>query len=183
MYDDCVIRLSGKNVNLCTLSTSEEAIKLYTKWSNDETINMWIGGNNSISHFQEEQSWCTQDRSNNNSCNFTIFTKEGKMIGTCSCGHYDGITAYIGITIGDHDEMNKGYGTEVISMLVKFAFEEQNAHRVALSVVSENARAIKCYTKVGFVECGRDHEAVYYHGHYCDNIHMEILRKEWKHAV
>jgi RimJ/RimL family protein N-acetyltransferase len=53
-------------------------------------------------------------------------------------------------------------------------------HRVELYVNSENARAIKCYKKVGFVECGRQHESIYYDGHYCDSINMEILKSNFK---
>lgn len=58
-----------------------------------------------------------------------------------------------------------------------------NAHRVELEVVGDNARAIKCYSKAGFVECGRSHEANYHNGHYCDQVQMEILREDWKNNL
>lgn len=173
-----IVRLAGNKIDLCVIRTDEEAITAYTKWQNDETINMWFGANDCITQYAEEVEWANNAQNKNN--RFCIVDKETrKLIGTCAVGCYDGISAYISILIGEPCGQNKGYGTEVIKMLVKFAFNQLNAHRVALTVVSENERAIKCYTKAGFVECGREHEATYYNGHYCDNITMEILRKNW----
>ena len=183
MLNKNIVRLAGTKIDLCILRTDPDAIELYTKWQNDEKINMWIGNNASISQYAEEEEWANTIQNKTGSCQFTIVEKyTGRMIGICSCGCYDGISAYLGITIGEHDALGRGYGTEAVKMLVKFCFEEMNAHRVALALVSENERALKCYKKVGFVECGHDTEAVYYHGHYCDNIRMEILRSNWNES-
>ena len=53
-------------------------------------------------------------------------------------------------------------------------------HRVELCVNGNNSRAIKCYEKNGFKECGRFHESEYYNGQYCDIVCMEILKTDWK---
>ena len=44
----------------------------------------------------------------------------------------------------------------------------------------DNARALKCYKKAGFRECGRKHDANYYNGMYSDTVIMEILKEDWK---
>lgn len=177
-----IVRLSGQNVDLCVLRTDDEAIDAYTKWMNDASIAKWIGANRTVTQRSEEVDWANNQA--DKACQFCIVEKISRqLIGTCSCDCYDGISAYLGITIGEPSGQDKGYGTEVIKMLIKFCFEELNAHRVSLGVVGDNARAIKCYTKAGLKECGRDHEAVYYDGHYCDYVQMEILRKDWENNL
>ncbi len=179
-----IVRLAGDKIDLCILRTDDEAIDAYTRWRNDASINIWIGDNRNITQWSEELDWATMDKQSDKSCQFCIVEKVSrKLIGTCSCGCYDGISAYLGITIGEPEGQNRGYGTEVIRMLVKFCFNELNAHRVELEVVGDNARAIKCYSKAGFVECGRSHEANYHNGHYCDQVQMEILREDWKNNL
>lgn len=175
-----IVRLAGKKIDLCILRTDEEAIEKYTKWLNDASINKWFGYNDTIIQYNHEVDRVTKEASDDKTCDFIIVDKKTReLIGTCAVGCKDGVTAYISIVIGEEKYRNKGYGTEVVSMLVKFAFEEQNAHRVALGLVASNERAYKCYSKVGFVECGRDHEAIFIHGKYEDNIIMEILKKDW----
>lgn len=47
---------------------------------------------------------------------------------------------------------NKGYGSEMIGLAVKYAFEIAKADAVQLNVFSENPGAKKCYKKAGFTE-------------------------------
>ena len=48
-----------------------------------------------------------------------------------------------------------------------------------LTVKSFNERAIKCYEKVGFKEFGRRRESYFLNGKYYDDVHMDILSKEF----
>jgi len=88
----------------------------------------------------------------------------------CSCG----------ITIGEKEYQNKGYGTEAMEMLVEYGFNTLNMNRIELSVYDFNSRAFKTYQKVGFVEEGRKRQARYHNGKYQDEIIMAILRKNWQ---
>lgn len=47
---------------------------------------------------------------------------------------------------------NQGYGSEMISLAVKYAFEIAKADAVQLNVFPENPGAIRCYQKAGFIE-------------------------------
>ena len=175
-----IVRLAGKKIDLCVFRTDSEAIELYTKWINDKSINMWVGHNVVCQSFSETEDWAKNDKSK---IRFNIVNKEGKLVGNCDCGrrHYASFnTVGLGIYIGEADGRNKGYGTEAIKMLVKFAFTELNAHRVTLNVVADNVRAIKCYTKAGFTQNGVAHDEVYYNGKFHDLISMEILRDNWE---
>jgi RimJ/RimL family protein N-acetyltransferase len=174
-----IVRLTGNKVNLCVLRTDDEAIETYTRWMNDEHFNMWIGNHIGVFNINDEKKWAEKERKEWE-LEFNIVEKEtNKLIGNCSLC-YNNTTAYLGICIGEHDGRNKGYGTETIKMLINYAFNQLNRHRVELCVNGDNIRAITCYKKCGFTECGRFHESEYYNGHYCDILCMEILRKDWE---
>lgn len=174
-----IVRLSGNKVNLCVLRTDDEAIETYTRWMNDESINMWIGNHIGVFNINDEKKWAERERKDWE-LNFNIVEKDtNKLIGNCSLS-YNKITAYLGICIGEESGRDKGYGTEVINLLIKYAFNQLNMHRVELCVNGNNSRAIKCYEKNGFKECGRFHESEYYNVQYCDIVCMEILKTDWK---
>jgi [ribosomal protein S5]-alanine N-acetyltransferase len=43
---------------------------------------------------------------------------------------------------------NRGFGTEATRLVLRFAFEELNLHRLDLRVLAFNERAIGCYKNV-----------------------------------
>lgn len=87
--------------------------------------------------------------------------------------------AELGISIGEKEYWNQGYGTKAMRLLLKHAFETLNLNRVSLRVFANNTRAIRCYEKVGFVEEGRLRQAYYRDGEYIDILWMSVLRSEW----
>ncbi|HEV2889561.1 MAG TPA: GNAT family protein [Frankiaceae bacterium] len=72
-------------------------------------------------------------------------------------------------------ERGKGYGREVLALLVDFAFRHRNMHRVHLSCLANNEAAIRCYTAAGFVEEGRRRESAWVEGAYVDEVLMSRL--------
>ncbi len=107
--------------------------------------------------------------------------KNWKLIGNCGVFSIDSVnsSAELGIMIGDKTEWNKGYGSEIMSLLVRHCFETLNLNRAYLKVYTENIRAVRSYEKAGFVLEGRLREAVYKHGKYDDVLIMSVLRSEW----
>ncbi|WP_439951035.1 GNAT family N-acetyltransferase [Robertmurraya korlensis] len=86
----------------------------------------------------------------------------------------------LAIGIGDTNYQNKGFGSEALELILRYAFHELNLHRVGLDVIGYNGRAIRAYEKAGFVEEGRLRSAIYRDGNYSDRIIMGILRSEWE---
>ena len=81
--------------------------------------------------------------------------------------------------IGEKSEWNKGYGSEVITLLARHCIETLNLNRVFLRVYTDNIRAVRSYEKAGLVLEGRLREAVYKFGKYEDMLVMSVLRSEW----
>jgi RimJ/RimL family protein N-acetyltransferase len=114
---------------------------------------------------------------------FTIRTLEDhKLIGFIELMGYDWIArnAWVGIGIGDADYRSKGYGSEAMNLMLKFAFRVQNLHRVNLGVFSFNPRAIRCYEKCGFKYEGTERDYVYKDDQYWDAQLMGVLQSEWE---
>ena len=87
--------------------------------------------------------------------------------------------AFVGIAIGERDYWDKGYGTDAMRVMLRYAFTELNLHRVSLSVFEYNPRALRSYKKAGFVVEGRLRQWINREGRYWDLIFMGILREEW----
>ena len=57
--------------------------------------------------------------------------------------------AFVGIGIGEPDYWGKGYGTETMQLILRYAFTELNLNRVTLNVFEYNERAVRSYEKAG----------------------------------
>lgn len=109
---------------------------------------------------------------------------EEKLIGIISINDPDWRSrwASIGVTIGEKAYWGKGYGTEAIGILLRYAFYELNLNRIELDVASYNERAIRSYKKAGFQQEVVRRQALYRDDTYYDIIVMSILRDEWLQA-
>ncbi|HSD83118.1 MAG TPA: GNAT family protein [Anaerolineae bacterium] len=87
--------------------------------------------------------------------------------------------ASLGIQIGERTDWGKGYGTDALRVLMRYAFDELNLYRISLSVLAINARAIRAYEKCGFRAEGRERRMYAYEGQRWDEVHMGLLREEW----
>lgn len=87
---------------------------------------------------------------------------------------------YVGIGLGGRDDWGRGYGTDAMRIVLRFAFMELNLHRVSLGVFEYNPRAIRSYEKAGFVLEGRTRQDLRRAGRYWDSLWMGVLRDEWR---
>jgi RimJ/RimL family protein N-acetyltransferase len=93
--------------------------------------------------------------------------------------NWPGRDAFVGLGIGEPEYWNKGYGTDVMNTLLRFAFTEINLRRVTLTVFEYNPRAIRSYEKAGFRHEGRKRQLLNREGKRWDELYMGILREEW----
>jgi len=106
---------------------------------------------------------------------------DGRAIGTTGLHdlNLEEGQAEFGITLGEKDEWNKGYGTDTLRAICDFGFGQLRLERIRLDVYEQNTRAIRSYEKAGF-----QHEGVRRHAHFADGRHwnvlrMSLLRDEW----
>ncbi|MGA8112570.1 MAG: GNAT family protein [Actinocatenispora sp.] len=71
--------------------------------------------------------------------------------------------------------VNRGLGSEALTLLLDHAFDTVGLHRVALEVYPFNPRARHVYEKVGFVVEGTLRDSLYWAGEWVDAITMAVL--------
>jgi RimJ/RimL family protein N-acetyltransferase len=108
--------------------------------------------------------------------------KNDKLIGNVGLVGLDHLhrTAEIGIFIGDKTYWNKGYGSEAMSLLLKYSFTHLNLRNIMLRVFAYNEKAIKCYENIGFRVIGNRRNSIQYDMKEHDLIFMDILNDELK---
>lgn len=89
-------------------------------------------------------------------------------------------TGWIGIGIGNPAYWSKGYGTDAMKILIRFAFLEVGLYRLSLNVFEYNERALRVYEKLGFKVEGRVKNYLNRDGRRWDVIYMGLLRPEWQ---
>src|SRR3990172_4305250 len=89
-------------------------------------------------------------------------------------------SADIGLAIGEKDFWQKGYGTEVVELLLKEAFEQLKLHRVGWWTFAENTASIVLARKMGFKEEGRVRDSVFFDNKYHDSVVLGILKEEYE---
>lgn len=107
--------------------------------------------------------------------------EDEKLIGFVELGgfNWESRSAWVGIGIGEGEFWGKGYGTEMMQLMLRYAFQGLNLNRVNLNVFAFNKRAIRSYEKCGFQYEGTQREVIYKEDQRWDIIDMGILREDW----
>lgn len=173
-------KLIGDRIYLSPLNI-EDAEK-YVEWFCDFKMTDGINKSGSIVTVESEREWIEKNLKNND-LNFAIVNLENdELIGNCGIMNvsYKNRIGEVGIFIGEENNRSKGYGTEALKLLLDFGFNYLNLNNIMLGVKSFNERAIACYKKVGFKECGRRRESYFLNGKYYDDVCMDILAREFE---
>jgi RimJ/RimL family protein N-acetyltransferase len=179
VHPNPVIR--GERVYLRPVERSD--LPIFVRWFADADAARHISLRAPFSTAMEEK-WFNQvvDAQGTGQYHFVIcLLPDGRVIGNATLRDIDleNGKAEFGITIGEKDEWNKGYGTEALNAICDFGFGMLRLERIYLDVYAENARAIRSYEKAGFREEGRKRNAHFGQGRHSDVLIMALLRDEW----
>lgn len=171
--------LRSKNVYLSPIEKGDSPI-LY-KWINEREQ---VHNNAPFKpvHSNQHEAWLKDIQKRNDIVVFGIRLLEtNHLIGTCQLHSIHPINqcAELQIRVGEPSERGKGYGTEAIHLLLKFAFMDLNLNRVYLHVFNSNTVAIRVYEKTGFKIEGKLRQATFVNGKFEDLLVMGFLREEY----
>jgi len=88
--------------------------------------------------------------------------------------------AWLHLGIGSARDQRKGYGSQALGMLMRFAFAELNLFRLSARIPEYNLAAISLFSKFGFAEEIRRRQALDRDGRRWDMLVFGLLNSEWK---
>ncbi len=178
--------LRGERVGLDAPNPETDA-ETIASWTRDsEFSHLFETGTPGLRTAQSVKSYLTDQQDDEKTKGrvfaFVIRTlDDGRLIGLIDLeiNHWPQRDAWLAIGIGRRDDWGKGFGTDAMRVLMRFAFAELNLERLTLNVFEYNERAVRSYLKAGFTVEGRQRERLRRGDRRYDMIFMGVLRKEW----
>ena len=171
--------LIGKSVYLRAPEPGDETVIAISENHPEPRENLFYAFPTSVIQQKEKLD---REQSDPNAIVFTICVRAGdQVIGKTAFYRIDwvGRMAIFYIAISEATNWQKGYGGEVTSLMVNYAFETLNLNRIQLHVFKGNKAAIRVYENAGFITEGTLREAMYHKGNYCDFYVMGLIRKDY----
>jgi RimJ/RimL family protein N-acetyltransferase len=170
--------IAGEHVILRAFER-DDAERCY-RWMNDPNIVRTLKSRYPIA-FQNESEWLERAmHANWNERHFAIERKDDRThIGNASIHDIDWVsrTAAFGLFVGEPSAWNRGFGSDAIRTLVRFAFEEMNLRKLRINVFEYNDRAKHVLETQGFVQEGRLRREFYREGSWHDLLILSIFRE------
>ena len=176
---------TGDQVKL-TAEEPENMSKAFARWSRDSEYHRMLNFSPGVLWSDKKwKEWLEKDLEKDSQDEFFFAihtTADDRLIGFIGLmsPDWNQRDAWIVIGIGDRNDWGKGYGTDAMRLLLKYAFTELNLFRVTLGLFDYNRRAYRSYEKVGFVLEGRQRNIVNREGRRWDVLVMGILKSEWE---
>lgn len=175
-------KLSGQNVyiRLLNVDDAEEMLQLlvenkefFQKYAMERTGDFYT-----LESQQKRLQMLAENAKQDLDYYFGIFTmEENRLIGTINLfsvirGSIQ--SAFVGYFL-DEKHNGRGFTTEALKMIVKYAFEELKLHRVEAGVMPHNIRSIRVLEKAGFEKEGLARKNVKINGKWEDHQQMAII--------
>ncbi|WP_238902583.1 GNAT family protein [Clostridium sp. YIM B02506] len=174
------MNIHGKKVVL--RSIEKEDLDTLRGIMNDPEVERLLGGwALPVSKYEQEQ-WYEKSINNKDTLRWVIETKEDGVIGMTGLWNIDWKyrTAFTGIKIGNIDYRGKGYGTDAVMAVMRYAFEELQLKRLDGDIVEYNIASQKLYCgKCGWKEEGVRRKHIFKNNRYYDRILVGILNDEY----
>lgn len=154
---------------------------IYTKWLNDESLSSGLGVFKTNVTELNERDWI-ENAAKKGENHFSIIRKEDdKIIGSFLIELRDDVARrfhYSGF-IGEKEDRGKGYGTEALKLVTKYAFEILNAETIHSGIYAFNESSLKSAQKAGYSIVGKHRNSYFYNGKLHDIYLVEIIKEDY----
>ena len=162
-----------------------EDCELVKDMFNDPEIeNTVVGWAFPLSLFSQKK-WLELHYNDQNACRFVVDTKEDGPVGILALTDIDwkNRRAVIGGKLASEDNRFRGYGTDAVMAIMRYAFDELGFHRLDACRLAMNQASAGLLAKCGFVEEGVKREYIYKGGEYRDLVEVSILADEYYELI
>lgn len=139
--------IRGTRITLRALEM-DDLERLHT-WSNDEALWLMLGGWHFPTSRESQRDWLIRLKDDRLNQRFGIETEAHGLIGTANLIDIDwkNRTAEHGMMIGFEHLRGHGYGSEVVTTVMRYAFEELGLSRLSTTIIEYNQASLATYTR------------------------------------
>lgn len=169
--------IAGDKVILRALEQAD--LERCWQWMNDPNIVRTLKTRYPMP-FHGEAEWLERAvRESAGEKHFAIESRDARVhIGNASIHGIDWVsrTGAFGLFIGEPSAWNRGFGSDAIRTLTRFAFDEMNLRKLRINVFEYNEKAKHVLDALGFVQEGKLTAEFYREGTYHDIVILSIFR-------
>lgn len=171
--------IKGKRVILRPVE--ERDLPLLARWRNDPENRRFFFSPFLINPGGQKK-WYEELLADRNRMILMIDTVEGKTVGMIGLDKIDwrNQEAENGIFLLDPEERGKGYAEEAGMLMIEYAFNELNLHRLYAVIYDFNRGVIEMAKLFGFKQEGVLRQAAFTGGRFHDKVILGLLREEWQ---
>lgn len=172
----------GDKVILRAITMSDA--DLLVNLMNDPDTQKMLGGHSFPVSLEEQQKWISAQIGRNDILRCIVADKGSIEIGVgtiilSDIDYINGV-AQVHIKMDKDTGRGKGYGTDALKAVVKYAFNEMRLNCIYADVLAYNEISQKLFQKVGFTRDGVLRARAFKNGHHFDVYSYSILRDEIK---
>lgn len=163
--------IHGDKVVLRAVEESDNAMLL--SLVNDPDTEMMLGGSSWPVSEAEQLKWFEhQERSKDVLRCIVALQEDEKAIGTIILSDIDqkNATGHIQIKMSKDGGRGKGYGTDAVNTMVRYAFEELRLNCIYANILFYNEASIKLFERCGFKRDGVLRQRVFKKGKFIDML-------------
>ena len=172
--------IKGEFIDLCPKNS--KLSKTYMKWKNDPRVRKYARNVTPRTLDEEKKRREESPGRFSTQISLDIWHKEdNKPIGEIGLGHINWINGWANTyaQIGEPEYWNKNIATEATELLVEYAFNELNLHKLHGGVAVKNIGSWSVAEKIGFKLEGIEKEDFYIDGEYVDSKRYCLLKEDW----
>jgi RimJ/RimL family protein N-acetyltransferase len=179
------MNIYGESIVLRAISRNDT--KLLLDLINDPDTERMLGGGSFPVSCEEQERWISNQSGREDILRCIVANKDNEIVGlgTVILSNIDrknGV-AQVHIKMSKDIGRGKGYGTDALKTIVKYAFDEMRLNCVYADVLDYNIPSRKLFEKCGFNKDGVLRSRVFKNGKYIDMITYSILRKDIRHEI
>lgn len=173
--------IRGKKVFFRAIEESDlEALR---DWGNDPVIADLVVGWSFPVSMTDQRKWFEACRTDQTTQRFVVESDEDGVLGLTGLWNIDWHNrhALTALKLGAANIRGKGYGTDAIMTLMKYAFFDVGLNRLWGAILPYNIGSYKAYVeKCGWRVEGRLCQEIFRHGRYHDLYRVGVLRQDFE---
>ncbi|MFN3808134.1 GNAT family N-acetyltransferase [Asticcacaulis sp.] len=176
------MRLIGKKVML--RAPEETDLSVLHEWANEPSIWALLGSWRFASNFESAKAWFQglgKDPAHQRYVIVRADTRE--LIGTANLVDIDmkNGTAFHGMMLGPASARGKGFATDTVMTVMRYAFDELRLERLDSDIIEYNQASLKLYLeRCGWKEEGRQRGWHYRQGRRWDRVIVGVTRADYQ---